>query len=535
MRLTLPKLTLPGRRLQFGASATIALVAGAALLLSVNYLSARHFRRWDWTSSRLYTLSDKTKQILQDVTRKHEEVKITALLSPTQELYDSVRELLANYSAACPALKVEFLDSAREPTRAAALVKKFGLQSEQELRFVLFESGSRSKQVDVTEFVEYDYSSPAMGGPPRIKAFKGEQAFTGAILSVTQSSQSAVYFMKGHGEAAAQDQGPRGLSHLTDILKSENYRIAEWDSLSGGQVPDDCAALVIAGPRRTLLESEAQAIGAYLERGGRLLALLDPELGRDGTIQPTGLEGMLRDHGVTLDADLVVDHRDPKIIVLGAGPETLVVRDLPSHPVTRNLGGDAAVIFQIARSVTPVSPPPANLSVQPIARTSPDGWGERDLSTLRTGITKGPNDISGPVTVALAAEETGEAPKQAGGKKTAGGTQTRTQPTAPPPAAQAVANPPKPPKPKARLVVFGDSDFATNSASMRLGNLDLALNAIHWLSEKETLLGIEPRTPEQIVLTLSPSESRNLVLLVLFGLPMAAAVAGLTVWWQRRS
>jgi len=105
---------------------------------------------------------------------------------------------------------------------------------------------------------------------------------------------------------------------------------------------------------------------------------------------------------------------------------------------------------------------------------------------------------------------------------------------------QPAATPPQPaaakaPRPKARLVVFGDSDFATNSASMRLGNLDLALNAIHWLSEKETLLGIEPRTPEQIVLTLSPSESRNLVLLVLFGLPMAAAVAGLTVWWQRRS
>src|SRR2546425_107963 len=110
MRLTLPKLTLPGRRLQVGASATTALVA------------------------------------------------------------------------------------------AAARVERFGLQSGRARRFVVFESGSRSKQVDGTEFVECAFASPAMGGPPRIKAFKGEQAFTGAIPSVTQSSHSAVYFMNGQGE-----------------------------------------------------------------------------------------------------------------------------------------------------------------------------------------------------------------------------------------------------------------------------------------------------------------------------------------------
>src|SRR5881397_1511484 len=128
------KITAPGRKVQFGASATVALVAAAAVLILVNYLSARHYRRWDWTSSRLYTLSQKSKQILQDVAKSRQQVQVTALLSPSIEIYDNVRELLANYSAACTALKVEFLDPAREPARAEALMKKFGLQSDQEQR-----------------------------------------------------------------------------------------------------------------------------------------------------------------------------------------------------------------------------------------------------------------------------------------------------------------------------------------------------------------------------------------------------------------
>jgi len=441
---------------------------------------------------------------------------VTALLSPAQELYDDVRELLANYSAACPRLKVEFLDPAREPVRAEALVKKFGLQSAMDLRFVVFECGGRSKQVDLGEFIEYDFSSP-MGGQPRVKAFKGEQAFTGAILSVMQSEQAAICFTTGHGEAGLDDQGDRGLSQVRDALRSANYRTAAWDSLSGGAVPDGCRLLVIAGPTRGFLESEVRAIGSYLQRGGRLLALLDPELGRDGSIVPTGLESLLQEYGATLGQDLVVDRGDPQIVVLGAGPETLVVRDLPEHPVTRNLGG-TAVIMPLARSVSPASPAPARLKVETIARTSAEGWAETNLASLATGITKDPSDLAGPVPVALAVSPAGDDGTDGTLKETAAPT---GRPAGKPPGA--------------RLVVVGDSDFAVNGFVMRLGNLDLTLNAIHWLAEQETLIGIEPRTPEQVLLTLTPDEAWRLVLLVLVGLPAAAVIAGLAVWWRRRS
>jgi len=505
-----------GRTAQWAASASIAILAAAVVLVLVNYLSARHYRRWDWTSSGLYSLSEKSRQILKAADRLKAPIHVTAVLASGTPEQEIVRELLENYAVACPAIAVEYLDPAADPLKAEAIVKRLGLQSD---KVVIFESGGRTKQVDITEFLDYDYSGAAMGGgPPRIQSFKGEAAFTGAVLSVTQDKQSAVCFTKGHEELPWQGGDDHSASKLADFLKTENYRLEDWDSLSGAAVPTDCSALVIAGPRRAFLESEVREMRAYLDRGGRVAALLDPELSRQDSILDTGLEALLADYGVTLGRDLVVDRGDPRILLLGAGPETLVIRDLPSHPATRNLTGTAAIL-PVTRSVTPAPQPHAGLTVTTIARTSEEGWAERDLASLTTGISKGPEDLAGPVSVGVAVERTADATPTAAA--TTGAATTG--------AAASAA------RPKARLVVFGDSDFISNAALLRLGNLDLALNSLHWLTEKDALIGIEPRQPEQVVLTMTPEQGRALILIVLLGLPAMAAAGGLSVWWRRRS
>ena len=548
MTARLPKL---GRSTQWAASAGLAILAAAAVFVLVNYLGARHYKRWDWTSSGLYSLSEKSRQILAEAAKRKEPIQVTAVLAQGSQEQEMVRELLENYRGACPVMTIEYLDPAANPLKAEALVKRLGLQSD---KVVVFESAGRSKQVDITEFLDYDFSAAGMGGPPRIRGFKGEQAFTGAVLSVTEPTQTTVCFSTGHEELSWQRTDEQGLSRLADFLKSGNYKLEDWDSLGGAPVPASCAALVVAGPRRALLDSEAREIGAYLHRGGRLLALLDPELTRDGTILDSGLEGVLKNEGVELGRDLVVDRGDPTIILLGAGPETLVIRDLPSHPVTRNLSGTAAIL-PITRSVTPVAPAPAGVTVTSIARTSQDGWAERNLASLSTGIRKEADDLAGPVSVGVAVEAaaeaapaaqaaTGNSPAPAaagaaggasGAAAAAGNGSAQAANGAGTNGATGTADGAGAAAPKTRIVVFGDADFASNAALLRLGNLDLALNSVYWLTERPALLGMEPREPEQVVLSMTPEQARNLVLLVLLGLPAIAAVGGLSVWWQRRS
>src|SRR5580765_8412772 len=94
------------RAARAGASA-IGIFLAAALLVGVNYLSARHWKRGDWTRTRIYSLSEKTRKILADLKKP---VRVTVFMTPRARLYAEVRELLTRYQAASPKLEIEYLD-----------------------------------------------------------------------------------------------------------------------------------------------------------------------------------------------------------------------------------------------------------------------------------------------------------------------------------------------------------------------------------------------------------------------------------------
>lgn len=54
-----------GARMQLGVGLLLALV----LLGICNYLAYRHYRRFDWTEQRSFTLSDRTRQVLRRLDR----------------------------------------------------------------------------------------------------------------------------------------------------------------------------------------------------------------------------------------------------------------------------------------------------------------------------------------------------------------------------------------------------------------------------------------------------------------------------------
>ena len=85
-----------------------------------------------------------------------------------------------------------------------------------------------------------------------------------------------------------------------------------------------------------------------------------------------------------------------------------------------------------------------------------------------------------------------------------------------------------------RMVVVGDSDFATNSQLQNMPNATLLSNILNWLVEREVLVGIPPKQPEQVRLSLSQSELRRIAGLVLAGLPALALALGVFIYFRRR-
>ena len=484
---------------RYTISGAVAVILAVALTLMVNWLGSRHYIAADWTSSKVYSVSDKTRNILADL---EQEIRVVVFMTPASPMFDQVSELLKRYQAASDKITVEYIDPDKEPLKTRQLAEQFGISIADT---VVFSYDDRTKYVTSDQMAEYDYAGMQYGQPPSLRAFKGEEQFTSAILSLVAPDVPKVYFVTGHGEASlASGGGPteRSLSILQDALRRENIE-SEDTTLLGGSAPEDADLLVIAGPTRAYTEAELQALGDYLDAGGRALLCLDPLIEPGGTMRTTRLEEFLAGRGVDVGDDLVVD---PSRRLPFYDLSAVYLTDFPSHPVTQGLEG-IAVLFTVTRSITPHDSGDAAR----LAETSADGWGESNLGQLLAGqpVAKDDMDTPGPVAVGVALEGSPSAPT-------------------------ATADEDVQEKDGYRLVVFGDSDFLTDFEISNAGNLTLALNAINWLVVREQALGIAPRQVEQVSLFLSQQQLRTILLITLLLMPGAAIILGVLVWRKRR-
>jgi len=485
-----------------------------ALVLIVNYLGMKYYQRWDWTGSNLYSLSEKTESVLAGLDR---DIEATMFLQPGSNLYDPAKELLERYAAKSSRFELRTIDPDRNLIEAQRLVDRFQLSS---LDVVVLEAGDDRRVVESSALADFDYSGMQYGAAPTMTAFKGEEAFTGALLELVEERKPKVLLTTGHGERALDDFDSSGLSRISEVLGKENLALESWASLGQAEVPAGTDLLVVPGPRVNFVAPELDAFSRYLDRGGRMLVMIDPELDEKGGVVRTGLEEWLHARGVEVGDDLVVD---PSSTLPFFGAETIFVRATGAHPIVVSLEqADYPVIFALSRSVR-AGTVPADLEAQTLLQTSPDGWGERDLANLR-GVEKGATDTAGPVPVGVAV---GAASKsKPPGLEELEAEMDEAEPAAP--AKEATEGP------AWRLVVFGDSDFATNGQLANVGNPTLLANAFNWLLEREKLIGIGPKKPEQVRLSLSPGQVDAIWWGALAGLPALAVAAGVAVWSRRR-
>lgn len=486
--------SLRKRRWQATGHVLLQIAAVVAIVAAVNWLTARHYRRFDWTRSSYYALAEKTKQVLAAL---QQPLAIIVFIPPTggedyvAKSLEDVRHLLEEFQLAAPSkVRVEYVDPDRDLARAKELVATYDINPAAP-DVVIFASGDNHKAVKFSETVEFEQTG--YGAPPRVRAFKGEGVFLSAIQTVTEQTPPKVYFLTGHGERDPDEFNTEdGYNVFARLLQQDHLIIGKWNYAANQSWPADAAALVIAGPRGLFPETEITALDNYLRAKGRLLVLLEPRL-------RTGLEPWLERWGVTVGDDLVVAP------LLGMLNVTAVGEEYAPHPITEQLQG-LNTTFPYARSVrrTPNAngaPGTDRPLVTELVRT-PDGfWAETDYAASRYKFEPD-KDVAGPVSLAVAVE------------------------TRPPGGVDLAVS---------RMVVMGCAGMLDNSHLRdSVGNSDLALNAVNWLLAREQLLAVSPKVPEEFSLDLTVDQARVVYALAVVGLPLGVAVIGIIVWLRRR-
>lgn len=487
-------------------SSAAGVVAAFALLVLVNLLAARHYRRLDVTSSKLYTLSPATLDTLRNL---QQPIKVEMLLSPGDPLSGTLNEILTEYRSHAPRIEIAQVDPDRHPAEFLAVQQKYGvLVGKTEDGRVVTDAAlivaSGDKHWFVTSGDLVDLSEAAEGR----NRSKVEQALTGAIRSVVGSERLKICASYGHAEFSFDDASERGLTQLRERLTKDNYDVEVVDSTR----PDlrepfkDCRLLVIAGPGQPFSKEEADAIAARMKEGMSGLFLLNPMFDRDGKkAQPTGLEAIVRSFGINLSDDLVFELDDKARLPRGVGE--VFFPELKPHPVTEGMvqaaasaGLRALLIGSRSMSVALDGPRPADLLV-----TSAQAFGMRDFGSWDRASEPSPkdNDRKGPLSVGMASELKSEGPGRG-----------------------------------ARLVVIGTANVAFNQNWMGpglRGNTILVENAVSWLAARPPILDIPDRQTPAASLRITEESLGEIMRYVLVFMPGAALLLGVSVYLMRRS
>jgi ABC-type uncharacterized transport system involved in gliding motility auxiliary subunit len=462
---------LKGKRARAaGASAGYILTVLAVLVL-VNFLAARHHKRFDLTENQSFSLSEQTIKVVEGLPR---EVTVTAFFREAEPSKQKLEDLLTEYRYHSPKLTVRFIDPDTHPGDA----KRYAIT---DYGTIILESGKQESRVNAAD----------------------EETLTNALIKVTKDRERAVYFTTGHGEHDTADTERNGISLLKAELEKQHYAVKPL--VVGQGVPPDATVVVISGPQKPFMDAEVSMMEEYLRGGGHVLYLQDPDT-------HSGLAPVLSAYGVTVRDDIVVD----KVSRLFGGDYLMPLVPADGydefHPITKTFRFQT--FFPIASSIEIAASLPEGVTATKLAQTSPLAWAQPNEGELRTGhlTLKEGTGVKGPITLGVAV--------------------TRKIDKAPKPEAAAEGD--KKSAPETRLVAFGDSDFLANGYFNASGNSDLALSMIAWLAEQEELVSIRPKTSLPRIVILTVQQARFYFWSIVAFAPITVAVVGIVIWWRRK-
>lgn len=453
-------------------------------IAGLSWLSKQYEYAADWTVNKLNTPSEATLSLLKTVDAP---ITVTAYIPLSNTAQKSeISQLLSSYQRYKPDISLVFVDPNKEPEQT----RKNDIQFNGEV--IVEIEGQTEKLPAVTE-----------------------QQLTNAIQRLARTEEHWVLFLEGHDERSPYGDSSFDFSSWTQIMKAKGLNVRGYNLASNSTIPDNTSLLIIADPRKNLLHGEIQILQNYIEQGGNLLWLLEPEHNQSEEFQ--GMEELSETLGIELVPGMVVD---PNTQLLGINdPRFTLIPEYPRNPITENF--NSLTIFPTAKAMESVATEDWESEV--LLETLPRTWSETDDITGDIQMDAG-SDIAGPLIIGLSltrnilpAEELDtdrEMIEDENGDELLSDLEEDNN--------------------EQRVVIIGDNDFASDAYIGETANLDFAMNIINWLVKDDSFISIPAKTRNDTKLELSKTHQIIIGFGFLVVIPVSLLGTGLIIWLRRR-
>ena len=519
------------RRFKAGVFANVLLIVTLGAILAIGVvalvrkISYDRDLRWDLTEDQYFSLDDKTKSMLrtlesplevvfvwgydQDLENRVQDVRGRPIAQKLETYYAPILRnisqrvgfVLREWQSTSSEVLVHILNDEQDPLAATGIAQTFGVERAELLNNVYMRLGTRTRRIPMRHLVEdmewgfFHY----LGGetPPRGPgSWRIHEEFAATLKALLQGEAIRVGVPRALG--AMIDPSGEAFAAYRQLLSAQGYEVQDLDLRNMEHIDlESVHALMLSAPRAPLEPHTRDLIQQYERHGGRLLIMLEP--GRK-----TDLMELLEPFGVASRAARVQDSMNTRP---GVG-EGILFGDrmfVGSHAIDSPLKGRVELFMGMTRPLF-LRPDFAAGSVRtPLLRGSPQAHLVPMTYDPRTGAVTPRSDrmeASPNPLLALALER------------------------------------PVTPTRKSRIVLFGTSEvFSPNAlAPGRIyGNMDLFLNSLAWLTDREKDIGLAPRQEIEQRFIKVASLDAPVKWVGLVSLPMLALLASILIMMKRRN
>ncbi|HEY8499368.1 MAG TPA: GldG family protein, partial [Clostridia bacterium] len=457
-------------------------VIAAAIMLNavVSGTKLRDKLKIDLTSNKLYSIGEKTSEVLKELDTDVEIIGLFDEKSMESTQYGQVIEFIKQYENKSSKIKIKYVDPAKNPAYIQNELDPTGVLGISNYDFVV-RSGKRVKVLSSSDIFEYTFDSQTYSGY-YLTGLNAEYAFTGAIRYVTTENVPVIYFTEGHGEGDPE----KDFSDLKSNLELNGYEVKKINLAAVESVPEDASLIIFANPLQDLKVDELDKLTTFSENGGSTVFLFDPP---QTAANLTYFEEFLSEYNVTLGYDVIFEMAENRSYF---GQPYYFIPTVEDNTINELLDPDKLTISLFnARSIDILINEKEWIKPYTLLSTSSEAVGK--------ALKEGNEDKQGPLKIGVAVEHTGRINKS-------------------------------------WAIVIGNANFVADETADTTGNgKKLLINGINKILDKDSDVYIPVKkysTPRIQTITNQTIVILGIVLIIV--VPLFIIGIGVFVWLRRR-
>jgi hypothetical protein len=464
----------------YAASMSAGLIVVILLLnLLITSLDDKYDLSLDLTANRVYSLTQKSEHILEELDR---DIYIYTLYSQGKE-DQSFMELMEKYKSKSKHIHVRNIDVVKNPGAVSFYENKKDININGNGAIVSTSADPTDPKQNFKVLSQYDfYSYDAK--TQSITMFTGEDAITGAIKYVLDPNIPKVWFLEGHGTTSAN------WAEMRLYLEEENYDTGNLSLVTNPNGLKKGDILIVLGPKDDLSNDERGILLDFALDGGKIMFLFNPTT----TNELPNFKKILSHYNLTLEDGLVVEQKENNYY----REQVVLVPNYKNSEITNQLkNGKMPVLVQFGGAIG-IGPDQNGITIESLIETSDQSFLEPYTESFDQTMNDGAK--VGPFPLAVSVQKAAKNDKD-----------------------------------EVKMIVMNSESVFVGMTQYNSGNDEFFLNAISWLNPNENDFYIRGKSLKTSSLYIKNSAQLFTIILVVCGIiPLAAFVTGIVVFLRRR-